>query len=250
MLKTSPIGDLIIELSEIDSTNNYAMRLINEGMAEHGMTIRADFQTNGKGQHGNVWQAQESKNLLCSIILDTHGFQLEKQFLLNTMACLAVAETLVQQYFLQDVSIKWPNDIYAGKRKIAGILIENQIRGITWSHAVIGIGLNINQNNFEDLNRATSISIETNKQFKIKQVNKVLLKWINIYFQKFSQNETDLLKHYNQLLLHVGEEINFKRNFEYFKGKLLGVNADGRIEIEINSKIKKFQHREIELILS
>jgi BirA family biotin operon repressor/biotin-[acetyl-CoA-carboxylase] ligase len=64
MLKTSPIGDLIIELSEIDSTNNYAMRLINEGMAEHGMTIRADFQTNGKGQHGNVWQAQESKNLL------------------------------------------------------------------------------------------------------------------------------------------------------------------------------------------
>ena len=143
MLKTSPIGDLIIELSEIDSTNNYAMRLINEGMAEHGMAILADFQTNGKGQHGNIWQAQESKNLLCSIILDTHGFPLEKQFLLNTMACLAVADTLIQQYLLQDVSIKWPNDIYAGKRKIAGILIENQIRGVSWSHAVIGIGLNI-----------------------------------------------------------------------------------------------------------
>ncbi len=250
MLKTSPIGDLIIELSEIDSTNNYAMRLINEGMAEHGMAILADFQTNGKGQHGNIWQAQESKNLLCSIILDTHGFPLEKQFLLNTMACLAVADTLIQQYLLQDVSIKWPNDIYAGKRKIAGILIENQIRGVSWSHAVIGIGLNINQSNFEDLNRATSILVETKKEFKIKQVNKTLLKWINTYFQKFSQNESELLNYYNQLLMHVGEEINFKKNYEFFKGKLIGVNKDGRIEIEVNSKIKQFQHREIELILS
>jgi BirA family biotin operon repressor/biotin-[acetyl-CoA-carboxylase] ligase len=71
MIQNSAFGETIIELNEIDSTNNYAMRLINEGMAEHGLVIKADFQTHGKGQLGNVWIAEESKNLLCSVILDT-----------------------------------------------------------------------------------------------------------------------------------------------------------------------------------
>ena len=139
MLRTSPLGEVLIELSEIDSTNNYAMRLINEGMAEHGMTIRSDFQTTGKGQHGNSWQAEERKNLLFTTILDTKGFQLQDQFLLNAFACLSVADYLMTNADIRNVTIKWPNDIYAGDRKIAGILVEKG-RG-----TVVGIGLNISQ---------------------------------------------------------------------------------------------------------
>jgi BirA family transcriptional regulator, biotin operon repressor / biotin---[acetyl-CoA-carboxylase] ligase len=250
MMRTSPIGAVIIELSEIDSTNNYAMRLINEGMAEHGMAIRADYQTNGKGQLGNVWQAEESKNLLCSVIVDTSEFAIEKQFYLNAATCIALAETLMKNYNLKDVHIKWPNDIYAGNKKIAGILIENQIRGTLWTHSVVGIGLNINQIKFDDLNRATSILLETNKIQKVHQVLKHVLKEMQTAFQKMNKKEDELFQTFNDNLLNVGQQITFKRNYEIHSGKLLGVNPQGCVELEVNGILKSFKHKEIELIVS
>lgn len=249
MLKISPIGDLIIELTEIDSTNNYAMRLINEGMAEHGMVVRADFQTHGKGQHGNLWMAEESKNLLISVILDTQGIAIESQFMLNVVACLSVTELLTQVYKFQDVSIKWPNDIYAGKQKIAGILIENQIRGSQWSHAVMGIGLNVNQMNFNDLNRATSMALCSGKTFKVNQVLKQFNKLLNQHFGRLLSGDNTLLLQYNQQLMYMGAEIHYRKNFEYFKGSLQGVTEQGLIQILTERKLKSFIHKEIELIL-
>jgi BirA family biotin operon repressor/biotin-[acetyl-CoA-carboxylase] ligase len=249
MPKISPIGDVIIELTDIDSTNNYAMRLINEGMAEHGMAIRADFQTHGKGQLGNVWQAEESKNLLLSVILDTQHFAIENQFYLNAAACLSVADMLMTKYDLRDVSIKWPNDIYAGNKKIAGILIENNIRGNSWTNAIIGIGLNVNQTQFADLNRATSILLENEKKVKINQVLKNLLKSLNIYYKSLSANYNDVLNSYNQLLMGYHTEIVFKRNYEMEKGFLNGVDEMGMFEIKQGAKTKKFKHKEIEQVI-
>lgn len=250
MQKFSPIGEVIIELSDIDSTNNYAMRLIDEGMAEHGMVVRADFQTNGKGQLGNVWMAEESKNLLCSVIVDTKGFAVEKQFFLNMATCLSVAELLMTNYNLPNVSIKWPNDIYADNKKIAGILIENSIRGNQWQNAIIGIGLNVNQEQFPDLNRATSILKTTNKKQKITVVLKSLLKILNKYYQKLNVAEKEIQQHFNQNLFMFEKEITFSKKNETYRGIVRGVNTQGEIEIEVEHKLKKFKHKEIELILS
>lgn len=249
MPRTSPIGEVLIELSEIDSTNNYAMRLINEGMAEHGMTIRADFQTTGKGQHGNIWLAEERKNLLFTSILDTRGFQLQDQFLLNTFACLSVAEFLMLKANIPNVTIKWPNDIYADNKKIAGILIENIIRGSTWTHAIIGIGLNVNQTHFPDMNWATSISIELNKTFKINLLIKDLIKIMNVNFRKFEMDQDSLLPVYNSMLYKVSKEIMFTKSHELYKGIIQGVNRSGLLQISVDGKIKMFKHKEIELIL-
>ncbi len=249
MLRTSPIGEVLIELSEIDSTNNYAMRLINEGMAEHGMTIRADFQTSGKGQHGNIWLAEESKNLLFTTILDTQGFPLQNQFILNTFACLSVAEFLMTNIGLRNVSIKWPNDIYAENKKIAGILIENIIRGTHWTHAIIGIGLNVNQTHFHDMNWATSISLEAKQLYKLNIIFKQLLKLLNQNFRKYEANATELLQMYNSMLYKIGQEIMFKKNHELHKGIIMGVDETGYIQISVNGKVKSFKHKEIELIL-
>jgi BirA family biotin operon repressor/biotin-[acetyl-CoA-carboxylase] ligase len=249
MLRTSPIGEVLIELSEIDSTNNYAMRLINEGMAEHGMTIRADFQTNGKGQHGNLWLAEESKNLLFTSILDTQGFQLQNQFLLNTFACLSVADLLMTIIGLRNVCIKWPNDIYAGNKKIAGILIENIIRGTAWTHSIIGIGLNINQNQFAEMNWATSIYLESKQTYKVNKILKSLLKIMNVHFRKYELKEIDLLKMYNSMLYNIDKEITFKKNHELYKGIIQGVDNSGLIQILVNGKTKSFKHKEIELFL-
>ncbi|HOZ50542.1 MAG TPA: biotin--[acetyl-CoA-carboxylase] ligase [Chitinophagaceae bacterium] len=250
MLRTSPIGEVLIELSEIDSTNNYAMRLINEGMAEHGMTVRADFQTNGKGQHGNVWLAEESKNLLFTTILDTQGFQLQNQFLLNTFSCLSVAEYLMTNIGLRNITIKWPNDIYAGNKKIAGILIENIIRGSAWNFAIVGIGLNVNQTHFNEMNWATSIQIESGKTYKIAQVLKQLMKILNSNFKKYELNQTELLATYNSMLYKAGDEIMYKKNYELYRGIIVGADETGLLTILVNGKKKSFKHKEIELVLN
>ncbi len=247
MLKKTHLGEVVIELSEIDSTNNYAMRLINAGMAEHGMVIRADFQTAGKGQLGNKWQAEESKNLLFSFILDTSDIHPDKQFFLNAAACLSVADLLMSNYELREVSIKWPNDIYTGNKKIAGILIENVIRGNTWSHAIIGIGLNVNQTQFQDLNHASSIQLETNKSHKVPMVMKHLLKKLQKNCTDFYTSENLLLEQYNKNLRGMNELIHFKKNHQLYKGRLLGVTSQGLIIIEHDGKQKNYQHKEIEL---
>ena len=249
MHRTSPIGEVLIELSTIDSTNNYAMRLINEGMAEHGLTIRADFQTSGKGQHGNVWQAEESKNLLFTTIIDTQGFQIKNQFLLNTFACLSVAEYLMTIVGIREVSIKWPNDIYAGNKKIAGILIENNIRGTVWNYSIIGIGLNVNQTHFADMNYASSMIIETEKKFKVNLILKGLLKVLNNNFKKYELSEDELLNTYNTMLYKVGKPITFKKNHELYSGVIEGVEHSGLLKLAVNGQMKLFKHKEIELIL-
>ena len=250
MLKGSLIGDVIIELSEIDSTNNYAMRLIDEGMAEHGMIVRADFQTKGKGQLANLWLAEESKNLLISAIIDTSEFAIEKQFFLNAATCLSVAEMLMTNYNIPHVSIKWPNDIYAGDKKIAGILIENSLRGSQWTNAVVGIGLNVNQAVFSDLNRATSMFNQTQEKQKVKSVLKNLLKILNKHFLKIGNNEDALFEAFNQNLYKVNKEIAFTKKNELYKGIVKGVNAFGELEVEVAGKLKRYRHKEIELVLS
>jgi BirA family biotin operon repressor/biotin-[acetyl-CoA-carboxylase] ligase len=250
MLKGSLIGDVIIELSEIDSTNNYAMRLIDEGMAEHGMIVRADFQTKGKGQLANLWLAEESKNLLISAIIDTREFAIEKQFFLNAATCLSVAEMLMTNYNIPHVSIKWPNDIYAGDKKIAGILIENSLRGSQWTNAVVGIGLNVNQAVFSDLNRATSMFNQTQEKQKVKSVFKNLLKILNKHFLKIGNNEDALFEAFNQNLYKVNKEIAFTKKNELYKGIVKGVNAFGELEVEVAGKLKRYRHKEIELVLS
>ena len=250
MLKGSLIGDVIIELSEIDSTNNYAMRLIDEGMAEHGMIIRADFQTKGKGQFANLWLAEESKNLLISTIIDTKEFAIEKQFFLNAATCLSVAEMLMTNYNIPHVSIKWPNDIYAGDKKIAGILIENSLRGTQWTNAVVGIGLNVNQAVFSDLNRATSMINQTQEKQKVKSVLKNLLKILNKQFLKIGTKEHELFEAFNLNLYKLNKEIAFTKKNELYKGIVRGVNVQGELELEVEGKIKRFKHKEIELVLS
>ncbi|MBK7762512.1 MAG: biotin--[acetyl-CoA-carboxylase] ligase [Bacteroidetes bacterium] len=250
MRRTSLIGEVMIELSEIDSTNNYAMSLINEGMAEHGMTIKADYQTQGKGQQGNTWLSEDSKNLLCSFILDTQSFEIHRQFILNMSACLAIANYLQESIGLPNISIKWPNDIYAGNKKMAGILIENTLRGSCWSHAIVGIGLNINQSQFPTNNLATSMSVETGQHFKVKQVLTQLLPYVNHYYKIFVSEPERILEEYNNFLYKAGEPMLFKKHHELVTGKILGVDETGAIEIEIDGKVKHFKHKEIDMVLN
>lgn len=248
MLKSSPIGDMMVELTETDSTNNYAMRLLNEGMAEHGMVVTAQYQTAGKGQHGHQWESDQAHNLLFSVILDTGAIAIDHQFRLNAMTAVTIAEVLTKETEVSDIHIKWPNDIYSGKKKISGILIENHLRGHVWCHTVVGIGINVNQIHFPLLPQATSIAKETGVQVPMKVLLKKFLHQYNSNFIHFLQNPEAFMKDYNQLLYRKGDRLSFLLKEQTLEGILLGVNETGQIELEMNGLVQAYQHREIEIL--
>lgn len=122
-----------------------------------GFTVLADNQTAGKGQFGSSWESMPGQNLLFSIYLKPNFIQPENQFLLARISALAVWDALQPEF--PDVSIKWPNDLYIGDRKVCGILISNSLQGGRIQHAIVGFGLNVNQTNFADtIPNATSLA--------------------------------------------------------------------------------------------
>jgi len=133
-------------LEEAESTNLYLKQLAREEYLEEGSMVVADFQTVGRGQMGSTWFSSKGENLLFSLLIYPKDVLAKEQFIISRIASLAVKNTLDQ--FTDDIRIKWPNDIYWKERKIAGILIENDIEGRCIGNSVIGVGININEQSF------------------------------------------------------------------------------------------------------
>ncbi len=197
MLPATPnisLGEPFIELASIDSTNIYAMNLVHKGLALSGSCFRAHYQTHGKGQHGRNWESSAGLNLLCSYVLELKQVKSDKiwtpadQIGFSAAVALGV-HSFFQGYAGADTKIKKPNDIYWGDRKAGGILIENLVRGQVWTWAVVGIGININQEIFSQEN-ANPISLKqiTKKNFDLNILQKELslrlktelIDWINL----------------------------------------------------------------------
>ena len=151
------IGRKLIRLDVVDSTNNYIANLIKEGAIDSGTVIMADEQFAGKGQRTAEWLTNAGENLTFSFFLDDVNLSVNRQFLLSKIVALSIVDFL--RNFEMTAEIKWPNDIYVNGKKIAGVLIENQIRGGQIQSSIIGIGLNLNQISFSGFS-ATSIKLE------------------------------------------------------------------------------------------
>lgn len=184
------LGAPLIELSTIDSTNIYAMDQIKEGLAKSGSCYTADFQTNGKGQHGRVWESSKGQNILCSYILKLNTLDALKNWTptdqIGFSAAIALgARAFFAAYAGPETKVKKPNDIYFSDRKAGGILIENLVRGTAWTWAVIGIGMNINQDSFSSaaVNRVSSnpISLQeiTNQSWDLQKMQTHLSEALN-----------------------------------------------------------------------
>ncbi len=160
---TMIIGSNIIFHNELISTNTCAALLLKQQKPPEGTVIHANFQTAGKGQKGNIWVSEAGKNLLFSIILFPDMIKPEEQFGISMAISLGICDFLNK--LIPVCSIKWPNDIYAGDDKIAGILIENSIRGGNIESSIAGIGLNINQVIFPSyLPNPVSLKLITGKE--------------------------------------------------------------------------------------
>lgn len=161
----------IIHFKTLDSTNQYLQNLLNEGADIADNIVVTDFQTSGKGQGKNVWQSEDGKNLLFSIAIDMSFLKAENQFLLTQMVSVAMINVLKKYLPEESLFIKWPNDIYFNNKKIAGILIKNEIKGMMMGTSIIGIGLNVNQTSFdENLPNPISMKMITGKDFDLKLI--------------------------------------------------------------------------------
>ncbi len=211
------IGAPLIELSTIDSTNIYAMAQIKAGLAKSGSCYTADFQTNGKGQHGRVWESSKGQNLLSSYILELNTLDALKYWTPADQIGFSAAIALGARAFFaafagSETKIKKPNDIYFSDRKAGGILIENLVRGQEWTWAVIGIGMNINQTEFspEALNSVSSnpISLQeiTNQSWDIKKMQQHLSEALNDAIQDWLQfGEEATLKTLEQHIIELDQ---------------------------------------------
>ncbi|MGN6531467.1 MAG: biotin--[acetyl-CoA-carboxylase] ligase, partial [Ginsengibacter sp.] len=157
----------ILILDKVDSTNNYAMALIRKG---DGTVIKPVFaleQTRGKGRRGKHWKSIKGANIILSIPLQIQGIAPSDQFQVSVAVALSCFD-LFSKYILANLFIKWPNDLFINDSKAGGVLIENVIKGTLWQWAIIGIGLNINQEEFEEFNfKATSLKLATGKKYDV-----------------------------------------------------------------------------------
>lgn len=138
----------VIRLDETGSTNDYLKQVLKEEELREGSIVVADYQTKGRGQMGNGWSSEKGKNLLFSLLIYPDGVLANEQFIISRIASLAVKNML--DHFTDDIRVKWPNDIYWKEKKIAGMLIENDLMGKKIQHSIIGIGINVNQQRFSD----------------------------------------------------------------------------------------------------
>ncbi|MCF8285405.1 MAG: biotin--[acetyl-CoA-carboxylase] ligase [Chitinophagaceae bacterium] len=212
------LGAPFIELSTIDSTNIYAMDQIKLGLAKSGSCYTADFQTNGKGQHGRVWESSKGQNLLCSYILELNTLDALKKWTPTDQIGFSAAIALgVRTFFAafagSETKIKKPNDIYFSDRKAGGILIENLVRGKEWTWTVIGIGMNINQSSFSSaaVNSVSSnpISLQeiTNKIWDLKQMQQHLSEALSNAIQNWLQlGEAATLNQLEQYVIELDKK--------------------------------------------
>ncbi|MBV6646608.1 MAG: biotin--[acetyl-CoA-carboxylase] ligase [Cyclobacteriaceae bacterium] len=242
--KTLFLGKKAIYLTHCHSTNDELLQMINSGRVLEGMTIIADFQAKGRGQRGNSWESEPGKNLLFSFLLRPHYLQIQDQFFLNKIVSLGILRSL-QRIGLRKVRIKWPNDIYVDDCKIAGILIELSIQGQRMEHAVVGIGLNVNQHDFDTV-AATSayieLGIELNKDSLLEDVLRDIEYWL-LKLRNTGRQEID--EHYLQNLYRRDEEHSFEVFGEEVLGIIQGVNDRGQLQLQTSAGVRSFGLKEI-----
>jgi BirA family biotin operon repressor/biotin-[acetyl-CoA-carboxylase] ligase len=234
-------------LDTVDSTNNYAMAKVHAGMATHGMAWFAKEQTSGKGQRGRHWNSEKGKNIAISLVLEPGLLQIADQFQLSAAVAITCFE-FFSTYAGEETTIKWPNDLFWRDRKAGGILIENVLQGKTWKWAVVGIGININQEEFDkEIQNPVSLKQITGKNFDnitmAKELYAMLMKNLGELKSAYK-----ILDQYNEHLYKINKPVTLKKDGVKFDTVIKEVSAAGRL-ITVDAIEREFDFGEVEWVL-
>jgi BirA family biotin operon repressor/biotin-[acetyl-CoA-carboxylase] ligase len=197
------IGASITILQSVESTNNYAMAKVHAGLAKHGETWLALEQTAGKGQRGKAWQSAPGDNIIFTTVLKPDFLSLDSQVLLSRAVALACYD-FFYRHAGDETKLKLPNDLYWRDRKAGGILIENVFRGSDWSYAVVGIGININQVQFDPaLPNPVSLKQITGKTFDIMVLSKELCEYLEKRYRQLEERADSVEEDFGKVPMFV-----------------------------------------------
>lgn len=239
------LGKEIIHLPSCGSTNDEMIRLLQSRNISEGLIIITSDQTAGKGQRGNTWDSEPNKNLTFSIFLRPTFLQIVRQFDLNVCISLAILDLM--QTFQKGFQVKWPNDIYFLDKKICGILIQNFISKNQIDRAVVGIGLDVNQQNFH-LPAPTSLHNITGKSHDLESLLARLVRSIESRYVQLKKGGNDAMREeYLSNLYWFGEDHIFRKEIP-FMGRIVGISKEGRLQIETKKGIETFAMKEVHFV--
>ncbi len=243
------IGTKLSHFPELDSTNDYAANLLAKSKPIEGTVVITDNQVSGKGQYGRKWSSAPGQNLTLSVILYPN-IPAETQFDLNILASLAVCKAIKEQTAINPL-VKWPNDIYVTDRKICGILIKNNLVGKIISQSIIGIGINVNQQQFDpSIPNPTSIANETGAVTQLLELREELFKAMDQFYDIMKKDPVELRQLYSKTLWRRYEEIKYSlEDGEIRNGVLEGIERDGRLIIRSHNGMNSYKLSDIKLVV-
>ena len=243
-------NQLFTILDDVESTNNYAMAKLHAGLAVHGQAWFARDQWGGKGQRDNKWLSKKDDNLILTIILKPDKVFRNNLFFFNTVVACTCRE-FFSQLAGEETFIKWPNDIYFNDRKAGGILIENVFSGKVWEWAIVGIGININQTDFNTLNvNGTSLKNINGKFFNPIELARQLQITLLQNFKKIQESSQDFyMDYYNEYLYKKNTKVKLKKGNIVFYSTVKGVDKNGQL-ITSDAIERQFNSGEIKWLLT
>lgn len=248
--KTLFLGKNTVYLPSCHSTNDIAAEIIQTKRVFDGTIVITSDQTAGRGQRGNSWEALPNQNITVSMILKPDFLNIAQQFRLNTAVSLGIYDFLCK-YLSDGLTIKWPNDVYVGNRKMGGVLIENTLSGSRIAYSVVGIGLNINQLSFAN-DKAISLRLASQHQddFEIEKLIEQLCECIEKYYLQLKNGHTEVQKKkYLERVYRIDEWHQYEQNGERFVGKIVDVAETGHLIMEVGEEIKKFDFKEVSFVI-
>ena len=247
--------DSIVHLLEVDSTNRYvrdeaAALWKNRGINDFAV-VSAGLQTAGRGQRGNTWSSNAGENLLFSILVRPgETLEVSKQFLLSQAVALSIHDAM--KCYGVDTRLKWPNDIYAGNRKLAGILLELDYSGAFVEQAIIGIGLNVNQENFPPMDRVpVSMKMLRKRDFILDDALATILDLFEHYYTEMRFGNRDAIAaEYKRVLLGMNERHTFIDRDGHFDAVIQDIESDGHLILQRNDgSTGRYAFKEVEMVL-
>lgn len=245
---------MILHLSEIDSTNSELRRRLTSEPLDDFSVITADYQSAGRGQVGNHWESQPNMNLLMSILLRPLSLDVRMQYYLSMAVSSAIVRSINSFLPQTRVQIKWPNDIYVGDKKIAGILIENSLRGSFIADSIVGIGLNVNQTIFlSDAPNPISMKNITSTDFKCADIADTIRRNMMLAVDYVNNQMFDsIVKEYlSSLYRFDGQYHSFTDPISGpFEARISNVEPDGHIHlIDSNGTDRRYTFKEVEFVI-
>ena len=239
----------LIKLDAIDSTNEFLKGLSSNQLLENFTVVTAENQTKGKGQMGAIWNSEPSKNLIMSVLVTDFVTDINQIFDINIVVSVSIIQVL-QDLNIPELSIKWPNDIMSYNKKIGGILIENSIKSDGSINSIVGLGLNVNQMNFENLPKASSLALICNATFDKEEILLKILENLEQNVELWFHNSDYFWSFFANRLFKKGVPMPFEdQNQQNFMGIIQGVSPIGKLEILLeDDSISEFDIKEIQML--